>query len=250
MTSPENLSTNTKVRYKATHTVMHKNNQHFCCCSWVRRSAWAAAAATVLFLQGCVLAPVVVGGAAIGTASVIADRRSTGTIVNDQVIESRVAHEITQALGSTDEHHVTVTSYEGKVLLTGEVKTESARTTAEQIASRSQDVAAVVNELAVMDPTSFSTRISDSMLATKVRSAIVGTDSIELNQMKVTVDRGIVYLMGVVTQKEAQRAARVAAGVSGVQMVVTVFNIESEEAVRARFSSMQSNTSSQGSNTP
>ena len=89
-----------------------------------------------------------------------------------------------------------------------------------------------------MDPTSLSTRLSDSMLATKVRTAIVGTESIQLNQMKVTVDRGIVYLMGIVTRAEADRAARVASGVSGVQMVVTVFNIESAETVRERLKNL------------
>ena len=126
----------------------------------------------------------------------------------------------------------------GRSFSPGEVKTEEARKTAEQIASRSQDVTAVVNELAVMDPTSLSTRLSDSMLATKVRTALFGTEEVQLNQMKVTVDRGIVYLMGIVTREEARRAANVAAGVSGVQMVVTVFNIESEEYIRERLKNL------------
>lgn len=216
---------------------MHKNKQHFCSLFLGHFPKIVAVLGVALSLQGCVLAPVVVGGAALGTASVMTDRRTTGTIVNDQVLESRVSYEITQVLGDRD-HHITVTSYEGKVLLTGEVKTDTARRQAEQIASRSQDVRAVVNELAVMDPTSLSTRLSDSMLATKVRTAIVGTESIQLNQMKVTVDRGIVYLMGIVTRAEADRAARVASGVSGVQMVVTVFNIESAETVRERLKNL------------
>ena len=216
---------------------MHQNKQHFCSLLKGRLSLIAVALGSAVLLQGGVLAPIVVGGAAIGTASVMTDRRSAGTIVNDQVLESRVVYEINRVLGEKN-HHITATSYEGKVLLTGEVKTEEARKTAEQIASRSQDVTAVVNELAVMDPTSLSTRLSDSMLATKVRTALFGTEEVQLNQMKVTVDRGIVYLMGIVTREEARRAANVAAGVSGVQMVVTVFNIESEEYIRERLKNL------------
>ena len=216
---------------------MHQNKQHFCSLLKGRLSLIAVALGSAVLLQGCVLAPIVVGGAAIGTASVMTDRRSAGTIVNDQVLESRVVYEINRVLGEKN-HHITATSYEGKVLLTGEVKTEEARKTAEQIASRSQDVTAVVNELAVMDPTSLSTRLSDSMLATKVRTALFGTEEVQLNQMKVTVDRGIVYLMGIVTREEARRAANVVAGVSGVQMVVTVFNIESEEYIRERLKNL------------
>ncbi len=216
---------------------MHQNKQHFCSLFKGRLSVLAVILGSAVMLQGCVLAPIFVGGAAIGTASVMTDRRSAGTIVNDQVLESRVVYEINRVLGEK-EHHITATSYEGKVLLTGEVKTEEARKTAERIASRSQDVVAVVNELAVMDPTSLSTRLSDSMLATKVRTALFGTEEVQLNQMKVTVDRGIVYLMGIVTREEARRAANVAAGVSGVQMVVTVFNIESEEYIRERLKNL------------
>ena len=71
-----------------------------------------------------------------------------------------------------------------------------------------------------------------------MRTALFGTEEVQLNQMKVTVDRGIVYLMGIVTREEARRAANVAAGVSGVQMVVTVFNIESEEYIRERLKNL------------
>ena len=175
-------------------------------------------------LSGC--APILVGGAAITSATVMTDRRSTGSIVNDEVLEKRVAYEIQQAIGY-ERHHISVTSYDGKVLLSGEVASEQEKMVAQRVASQSVDVASVLNELAVMDPSSVPTRISDSMLATKVRSTIIATKQISLNQMKVTVERGIVYLMGIVTAVEADTASRTAAEVSGVQQVVACFSVES-----------------------
>ena len=187
-------------------------------------------------LSSC--APILVGGAAITSATVMTDRRSTGSIVNDEVLEKRVAYEIQQAIGY-ERHHISVTSYDGKVLLSGEVASEQEKMVAQRVASQSVDVASVLNELAVMDPSSVPTRISDSMLATKVRSTIIATKQISLNQMKVTVERGIVYLMGIVTAVEADTASRTAAEVSGVQQVVACFSVESEEQVRQRLKDLQ-----------
>ena len=192
----------------------------------------------LLILSGCVAAPLIVGGAAVTTATVVTDRRSTGTIVSDEVIEKRVSYEIDQALGKS-KRHITVTSYEGRVLLSGEVATLNDRQVAQQVASVSLDVCEVINELAVMDPSSMTTRLSDSMLATKVRSAIIGNSRISLNQMKVTVDRGIVYLMGLVTREEAKLAAQTAAEVSGVQKIVTCFTVESPEEVARRMQNVE-----------
>lgn len=192
----------------------------------------------LLILSGCVAAPLIVGGAAVTTATVVTDRRSTGTIVSDEVIEKRVSYEIDQALGKS-KRHITVTSYEWRVLLSGEVATLNDRQVAQQVASVSLDVREVINELAVMDPSSMTTRLSDSMLATKVRSAIIGNSRISLNQMKVTVDRGIVYLMGLVTREEAKLAAQTAAEVSGVQKIVTCFTVESPEEVARRMQNVE-----------
>ncbi len=199
-------------------------------------------------LSGCVMAPLLIGGAAVTTATVVTDRRTAGTIVSDEVIERRVSYEINQALGANAKSHITVTSYEGRVLLSGEVSSMSDRRVAQQVASVSADVAEVVNELAVMDPTSVTTRLSDSMLAAKVRSAIIGNGQISLNQMKVTVDRGIVYLMGLVTREEAAATAQTAAQVSGVQKVVTCFSIESAEEVARRLKNLQSPSASEQTN--
>ena len=200
----------------------------------------AAAVATV-GLSGC--APILIGGAAVTSATVITDRRTTGSIVDDEVLEKRVRYEIGEVIGH-EKHHVVVTSYEGKVLLTGEVLTAAARQKAQDTAVKSVGVHSVINELAVMTPATVGAVLSDSMLATKVRSSIIGTKKISLNQMKVDVQRGIVYLMGIVTIDEARTATKVAAGVSGVQQVVTCFTIESEAAIKERLKNLESNNSS------
>ena len=200
----------------------------------------AAAVATV-GLSGC--APILIGGAAVTSATVITDRRTTGSIVDDEVLEKRVRYEIGEVIGH-EKHHVVVTSYEGKVLLTGEVLTAADRQKAQDTAVKSVGVHSVINELAVMTPATVGAVRSDSMLATKVRSSIIGTKKISLNQMKVDVQRGIVYLMGIVTIDEARTATKVAAGVSGVQQVVTCFTIESEAAIKERLKNLESNNSS------
>lgn len=200
----------------------------------------AAAVATV-GLSGC--APILIGGAAVTSATVITDRRTTGSIVDDEVLEKRVRYEIGEVIGH-EKHHVGVTSYEGKVLLTGEVLTAADRQKAQDTAVKSVGVHSVINELAVMTPATVGAVLSDSMLATKVRSSIIGTKKISLNQMKVDVQRGIVYLMGIVTIDEARTATKVAAGVSGVQQVVTCFTIESEAAIKERLKNLESNNSS------
>lgn len=200
----------------------------------------AAAVATV-GLSGC--APILIGGAAVTSATVITDRRTTGSIVDDEVLEKRVRYEIGEVIGH-EKHHVVVTSYEGKVLLTGEVLTAADRQKAQDMAVKSVGVHSVINELVVMTPATVGAVLSDSMLATKVRSSIIGTKKISLNQMKVDVQRGIVYLMGIVTIDEARTATKVAAGVSGVQQVVTCFTIESEAAIKERLKNLESNNSS------
>lgn len=200
----------------------------------------AAAVATV-GLSGC--APILIGGAAVTSATVITDRRTTGSIVDDEVLEKRVRYEIGEVIGH-EKHHVVVTSYEGKVLLTGEVLTAADRQKAQDTAVKSVGVHSVINELAVMTPATVGAVLSDSMLATKVRSSIIGTKKISLNQMKVDVQRGIVYLMGIVTIDEARTATKVTAGVSGVQQVVTCFTIESEAAIKERLKNLESNNSS------
>ena len=184
-----------------------------------------------LALSGCV--PVLIGGAVGTTAFVTTDRRSTGAQMADEVMEKRIQYEISQAVPNN--LHLTVTSYNRRVLLTGEVGTEQDKLKAQQVAQNSLEVSSVVNELLVARVASVTQRMSDSTLAGKVRTQLIGTSGVSLNQMKVTVDRGIVYLMGLVTQQEAQKASEVASRVSGVKSVVTAFEILSEQQVQERL---------------
>lgn len=183
-------------------------------------------------LTGC--APLLIGGAVGTTALVTTDRRSTGAQMADEVMETRVGYEISQTIPEQD-LHLTVTSYNRRILLTGEVTSDVYKQKAGRIAQRSLEVARVVNELKVMPLTSMSERVTDSLLASKVRAQLIGTSGVSLNQMKVCVDRGIVYLMGIVTPTEAHKAADIASRVSGVKSVVKVFEEMSDEQIRERM---------------
>lgn len=195
-----------------------------------------------VMLSGCV-APVLVGGAAVTTATVVTDRRTAGAIVSDEVIEQTVYYDIKKAFSEQQDKnsHISVTSYDGKVLLSGEVPNYATKELAGRTARSSTDVASVVNELAVMPTTSATQRLSDSLLATKVRTALIGTKQVSLNQMKVTVDRGIVYLMGIVTEQESRIAAKRVSEVSGVVRVVKLFSVESEAEVARRLRNVKRN---------
>ena len=195
--------------------------------------------ALVMPVTGC--APIILGGAvaATGTAvSTATDRRSTGSILNDEVLEKRIPWEISQRLGETPSH-ITVTAYNGKVLLTGEVPTESARAIASEVAKTSLDAGTVINELVIQENVGALQRISDLTLATKVRSRLIATENVYLNQMKVTVDHGVVYLMGLVTQEENKVAAETAARTAGVAKVISICDILTPEQIKLRMAEVK-----------
>lgn len=186
-----------------------------------------AAAALAAGLSAC--APLVVGGAVVGGMMAI-DRRTAGTQVEDEGIELRAGNRIRQQLG--DRVHVNVTSFNRQVLLTGEVPNAQDRQAVEQIVSQVENVRSVVNDLAVMPPSSLSQRSNDTLITGKVRASLVDARDITANAFKVVTERNTVYLMGIVSQREAQRATDVARGVSGVAKVVRVFEIVSEDDLR------------------
>jgi osmotically-inducible protein OsmY len=184
-----------------------------------------AAAACAAALAGCT-APLLVGGAVAGGAAVVLDRRSTGTQVEDQAIELKAMNRVREAVG--DRAHVNVTSYNRQVLLTGEAPSEADRTAIEQAVSRVDNVRTIVNELAVMAPSSLSARSNDAILTTKVKATYVDAKDLHAQAVKVVTERGIVYLMGRVTEREAERATDLARRVAGVQKVVRVFETLTE----------------------
>ena len=184
----------------------------------------AAAALAALTLGGC--AAVVVGGAAVGTAMVVTDRRTAGVQLEDQNIELKSLTRIRETVG--ERGHVNATSYNRMVLLTGEVPSEADRSTLEQSIGKIENVRSTVNELSVMGPSSMTARSNDTILTSKVKASFIDAKDLQANAVKVVTERGVVYLMGRVTEREANRATELARGVPGVQKVVKVLETLTE----------------------
>lgn len=179
-------------------------------------------AALVLASQISACVPVVVGGAAAGGV-MAADRRTTGTYVEDENIELKAAKDIYSSLG--EEAHVNITSFKGNVLLTGEVPDENAKTKAGDMILAIENVRSLTNELTIGPKTSISSRTNDAYLTSKVKAQFVSENRFPANYVKVVTENGIVYLLGLVTQKEADSAAEIARNTSGVSKVVKVFEL-------------------------
>ena len=189
----------------------------------------ALAAATLLPLSGCF--PIMAGGAAV-TASVASDRRTSGAMVDDEAIEWKVADKIARRLG--DRVHINVTSYNRIVLLTGEAPRETDKALAEQLARETDNVRDVVNEIQIANPTSLGSRASDSSITAQVKARFVNQSNgaFAANHVKVVTENGVVYLMGLVTRREADAATQIARTTSGVRKVVRVFEYIPEEEAR------------------
>jgi osmotically-inducible protein OsmY len=179
-------------------------------------------------LSAC--APAMFGGV-IGTAMVASDRRTSGAQVDDEAIEIRGASAMRENFGTNT--HINITGYNRQVLLTGEVPNDQQRLQAEQLVSKLPNVRSIVNELAVGPASTLGERSNDAIITARVKAAMVDTEDVFANVYKVVTERGTVYLMGRVTQREAQRATEVARGVSGVKRVVRVFEFLTEEELRA-----------------
>ena len=182
-----------------------------------------AAVALAGFVAGC--APLLLGGAVLGTGLVVTDRRTTGIQIEDEGIELRAAARIRQlaTLGQ-----VSATSYNRMVLLTGEVPGAAERTAVEQAVAKVENVRSVVNEIVVAGNSSLSSRSADSILSAKVKATLVDAKDVQAHAFKVLCERRVIYLMGRVTEREANRGAELASQVSGVEKVVKVFEIVSE----------------------
>jgi osmotically-inducible protein OsmY len=175
-------------------------------------------------LTGCF--PLVVGGAALGSAVVFTDRRTSGSQLEDQSIELKAYNRLREAPG--DRARLSVTSFNQLVLITGETTSEADKALAEQTVSKIENVRSTVNEATVASALTSPSLGSDSILTGKVKAAIVDTKDLQVNAFKVVTDRGTVYLMGRVTEREAARGAEVTRQVSGVKKVVRVFEVVTE----------------------
>lgn len=177
-----------------------------------------AAVALASQITACV--PVIVGGAAVGGA-MAADRRTAGVYVEDENIKLKASKNIETTLG--EDVHVNITSFKGNVLLTGEVPDENAKIKAENIVKTIESVRNVTNELTVGFNTPISSRTNDAYLTSKVKAQFVSENRFQANHVKVVTENSVVYLLGYVTQSEAEAAVDIARNTTGVTKVVKVF---------------------------
>jgi len=180
---------------------------------------------SLALLQAC--APLLVGSAFVGTGMLATDRRTPGTVVEDEGIELKAAARVRENLG--ERAHVNITSYNRQVLITGEVPSAQDKQLVEKIVSGVENVRNIVNELGVMGISTLAQRSSDVVVSSRVKARLVDAQDLSANAFTIGTERGVVYVMGRVTQREAKRATDIISSTSGVQRVVRILEIISEE---------------------
>jgi osmotically-inducible protein OsmY len=186
----------------------------------MKRTLWLGAAALAAgLLAGCAVALIGAGGAA--AYSTIEDRRSAGTRIEDEGIELRASNRIDQRYGF--KVHVNVTSFNRSVLITGEVPDAHAGEEIEKIVAAVPNIRALANELQIGAASPLSARTGDSLITSNVKARFLGAKRLNPLHVKVVTEAGVVFLMGVVTDAEANAAAEVARTTDGVRKVVKVF---------------------------
>jgi osmotically-inducible protein OsmY len=188
----------------------------------------ALAGSLTASLSGCLL---LAGGAVVGSALATVDRRTLGAQTEDESVELKAAARLRDIVG--DAGHVNVTSFNRKVLLTGEVRDEAMKRAVEAEVRSVSNVESISNELEIAGSSSYTSRASDSLITSKVKLSIADKKTVPATAVKVVTERGTVFLMGLVTQREGNIAADVAKGVAGVTRVVKVFEYISEEDLRS-----------------
>ena len=178
-------------------------------------------------LTGCI--ELMVGGAVMGGVAA-ADRRTLGAQTEDKSIALKGESRIPSIVG--DIGHVNVTSFNRRVLLTGEVRDEAMKNAVEREVRNIEGVESVANELIIAGPASYTSRSNDALITTKVKASLVDMKTISAASFKVVTENGTVFLMGRVTQREGTVAADVARGVGGVQKVVKLFDYISEAELK------------------
>lgn len=192
-----------------------------------RISPWLLLAALAPSLSGCI------GAAAVGAGAgvlMLTDRRISETYIADEGIEIRAANRIGEKYG--DKVHVNVTSYNRTLLLTGEVPDIETKEAIEKLASAVADVRRITNELNIAGPSSYAARSNDAYLTSKVKARFLDAARFSINHVKVVSETGAVYLMGLVTQAEADAAVEITRTTGGVQRVIRVFEIITPEQAR------------------
>jgi len=185
----------------------------------------AAAVLASTMATGC--APLLIGGAMVGGVSVATDRRTSGTQLEDETIEIKAGARIREKFG--DRVHININSYNRVVLITGETRNEADQAEVERLVAGVENVTKVMNETAVTMLSSLSSRSNDVLIQGKIKTQLIDARDLLSNAFYVVVERGQAYLMGRVTEREANRATEIARQVSGVKKVVRAFEIISEE---------------------
>jgi osmotically-inducible protein OsmY len=198
-----------------------------------RRLLTAGFAVAVVGVAGSLTAcvPLVIGGAAAGTALVATDRRTAGAQLEDQGIELRALSDVRSTFGTRV--RVSTVSFNRQVLLIGEVPNAQDKQAVEALVKKVDNVDSVVNELGVRNSPSLADRSGDLLITGRVKAAILDARDLQSNAFKVVTSNNTVYLMGRVTKRESDRVTAIARGVTGVQRVVRIFeNISEEELLR------------------
>jgi osmotically-inducible protein OsmY len=194
----------------------------------LRHAVLAAALGSSCLLTACdPITPFIVGGAVAGTVISVTDRRTTSAQATDKLLARRVAGAIQNVYG--ERTHVNINVYNQRILLTGEAPDEATKADVEKIAAAQMDAREVVNELGVQPPSTKGSRANDVFITGKVKAALIDEKTLVANAFLITSERGTVYLMGRVTEREAKVAALITSRVSGVQKVVKAMEIISEE---------------------
>ena len=183
--------------------------------------------ALVTTLQGCV--GMAIGTAVVGTLAAT-DRRTLGAQTEDQEIIIKAESRIPQVVGGAG--HVNINSFNRKVLITGEVRDDAMKQAVEREVAAIDGAKTIVNELEIGPIADFTSRSNDALITGKVKASFIDEKNLYATALKVTTERGAVYLMGRVTQREATLATEIARGVNGVTKVVRVFELISEDEYR------------------
>lgn len=185
----------------------------------------AAAVLASTLATGC--APLLIGGAMMGGVAVATDRRTSGTQIEDETIEVKSGARIREQLG--DRVHINVNSYNRVALITGEARNDADKAEVERIVSGVENVTKVLNEVAVTMHSSLSGRSNDVVIQGKIKAKLIDARDLHSSAFYVVVERGEVYLLGRVTEREANRATEIARQVGGVKKVVRAFELISED---------------------
>lgn len=189
---------------------------------FLKLTLFIAAIPALTQLTGCAVA----AGAGIASGTVAAtDRRTTGTFIDDEIIEFKVQQQIMGQSEVWEQSHVNITSFNNIVLLTGETPSDAFKTRIAHEAAKVTKVRNVHNEMAIAAPSSLLARSSDTWLTSKVKTTLLSEMAMDGTRVKVVTEKGVVYLMGLLTSTEADKATELARRVGGVERVVRLFEI-------------------------